>query len=305
MTPLVPLTFFIAGFSKCGTTSLSDLLATHPQIALPSIKEPQFFLEKDFTERWSWFRGLFPDDLSGFVAVGENSNDYSGYASTESIAPLLNSLYPEARYVFLARDPVARAESSFRQIHDVGVNYGIECPFDLYESFDVSPGILLDSNYWRLMEPFRATVEEERILVVHFEDLISDGGSAIDKILSFIGVDPGLLPGDPALPDSNASSDKLRDTRLLRRIKKISMFGPRIARLSLVEQDRIFRPLRLRVRFPESYRPDWTPDALAAFRREVLPGARAFARTYGLPGRGWPRLQQLFGADWLDRQKEQ
>ena len=305
MTPLVPLTFFIAGFSKCGTTSLSDLLSLHPQIALPSIKEPEYFLDRNLTARWEWYRGLFPDDLSEFRAVGDNSNDYSGYASTERLAPLLNDLYPGARFVFLARDPVARTESAFRQIHHEGVNYGIECPFDLHGTFDASPGVVLDSNYWRLISPFRAIIPEERILVVHFEDLVSDGGATIDRICSFIGVDPGALPPDVEIPHSNPGAGKLRDTRLLRRIKKIGMFGPRIARLSLAEQDRIFRPLRLRIPFPKSHRPDWTPEALQSFRRDVLPGARAFARTYGLPTRGWTRLQELLGPDWLEAHEEQ
>ncbi len=34
--------FFIIGAAKAGTTSLYDLLRDHPQIQLPSVKEPHF-----------------------------------------------------------------------------------------------------------------------------------------------------------------------------------------------------------------------------------------------------------------------
>src|SRR5271156_4428937 len=36
--------FFIIGHEKCGTTALYKLLAGHPQIYMPELKEPRFFV---------------------------------------------------------------------------------------------------------------------------------------------------------------------------------------------------------------------------------------------------------------------
>lgn len=299
MTATLPLNFFVAGFSKCGTTTLSHLLESHPRVALPSIKEPHFFLQPNFDDRWTWYRSLYPSNLGGYTAIGDNSNDYSSHDHGEVIAQILNDRFPDARYIFLARDPVKRIESAYRQLHDVGVNYGIECPFPLHEAMESNPPILLDADYWRSISPFRALVPDDRIMVAYLEDLLDDPVDTMDRVCSFLGVDPGELPSKSGTPHLNAGDGKYRDTALLRRLRQWQPMGQRLARMNLAEQDRILRPLRLRVRFDGANAPEWTPQAREAVRRDVAPGALEFARTYGLPRRGWPKFAELISDDLL------
>ena len=42
--------FFIPGAAKSGTTTLHDMLNTHPEISMSSVKEPGYWKNKNFKE---------------------------------------------------------------------------------------------------------------------------------------------------------------------------------------------------------------------------------------------------------------
>lgn len=300
MIDTLPLNFFVAGFSKCGTTTLSHLLRTHPEIALPSIKEPSFFSSPDFEHRWNWFRALYPAHLSQFRAIGDDSNQYSSFDSIDEVAPLLADRYPNARLIFLARDPVERIESAFRHIHDDGSKYGISCSFHLHEAMRQVPGILQNAKFWNSIAPYLARFPEHQILVIHLEDLVDDLPSTMDRVFSHLGLDPSEAshPGFP--PQLNSTSERFHDTKLLRRLRSNGVVGPRLARLRYEEQERLLRPLRLRRPFARGHRPSWSAQALEIFRDEIVPDALEFARAFGLPQRGWSRVAELTGHDFGD-----
>lgn len=270
------------------------MLGAHPRVSMPSVKEPWFFNRPDFAQRWDWFRGLFPGDLSAYDAIGDDSNEYSSFNRAEDVAETVTTLYPGARFVFLARDPAVRVESAYRHAHDDGVKHGFSCPFVLHEAMEAMPSLLHNANFWNSISPYRALVPPDRIHVAHLEDLSDEPSAVMRSILEFLGVDPTLVDSSSA-PRLNTGDGKFRDTRLLRRMRSQPLVGPRLARLNYEEQERLLRPLLLRRRFPTGHRPHWTPKAVEMLRDVVLPGARLFAQHYGMPRRGWPRMAELTG----------
>jgi hypothetical protein len=48
---MVRIDFLVLGFGKCGTTTLCALLAQHPEIYIPALKEPRYFSADDFEAR--------------------------------------------------------------------------------------------------------------------------------------------------------------------------------------------------------------------------------------------------------------
>lgn len=106
--------FLIIGAMKAGSTSLWRWLEAHPDVALPAEKEPNFFSDDRVWRRGErWYRGLFPAE----GVTGEASVAYSDPALAESAAARAGDLAPEARLLFIARDPVARMRSHYR--HEV------------------------------------------------------------------------------------------------------------------------------------------------------------------------------------------
>ncbi len=110
---------FVSGFQKCGTTSLHQIIATHPEVRtwkrdlFPDrpwrSKEPHFFNkpgEPDIAYYESCFNG------GGRVRLDSTPN-YIVSKNGDCVHEILRH-YPQARFIILLRDPVQRAFSAWR-----------------------------------------------------------------------------------------------------------------------------------------------------------------------------------------------
>lgn len=109
-------TFLIAGAQRCGTTSLFQMLAKHPDVQPPAItKGVHYFDTANRHARGSdFYRAHFPMILPNRQGriTGEASPYYIFHPlAAERIAQEL----PKARIIVLLRDPVERAYSAHKQ----------------------------------------------------------------------------------------------------------------------------------------------------------------------------------------------
>src|SRR3979409_453454 len=82
--------FFIVGHAKSGTTAMYEMLSRHPQIFMPSVKEPQFFARNpaspSHTAPINAFEqtGRHPEALASYLALftAARSEQRVGEAST-------------------------------------------------------------------------------------------------------------------------------------------------------------------------------------------------------------------------------
>ena len=109
MKPLPP-TVFVVGVRKCGTTTLFDSLAAHPDFHAARVKEPQFFAQPDatVTGHLDWYDGLWERDQEGMRLDGSTLY-YQFPAAYERIQNHVR------RAVFLCclRDPAKRFFSAY------------------------------------------------------------------------------------------------------------------------------------------------------------------------------------------------
>ncbi|WP_336799879.1 sulfotransferase domain-containing protein [Kaistia sp. MMO-174] len=107
MTP----NLFILGAGKCGTTSLYHLLERHPDIKVSEIKEPSFFCSHfQVVSNPVTYFGLFASDRKYRVDASHV------YFSNPETAPLLASLFPDAKFLLILRQPQARAHSLYQHM---------------------------------------------------------------------------------------------------------------------------------------------------------------------------------------------
>jgi Sulfotransferase domain len=101
-----PPDFVVAGAPKCGTTAIYKTLQRHPQIFLPSIKEPHYFAF-EFKHRRAVETAASYDRLfwraSDSQLCGDGSVMY--LSSTEAI-PALIRRRPDVKVIVSVRDPV-------------------------------------------------------------------------------------------------------------------------------------------------------------------------------------------------------
>lgn len=217
------LDFAIPGFSKCGTTTLCSLLAEHDDIFIPEVKEPNFFTWK-YDQGWDWIQTHF-NLASEHQLWGDGSTSYSAAGSAELACQRILKDFPATRFIFIARNPVHRLESSFREFHHSGYQYGLEVPDDINEALQSLPNMIADSRYWSLINVYRDRVPDDRILVLFLEDFKKDPAGELRKCFTFLGVDPDVrIRGlERRL---NSGSTKYTDTNAMRVMRAINSSTP-------------------------------------------------------------------------------
>ena len=203
--------FIIAGAQRAGTSYLVRLLGLHPEIgfAQPLRPEPKFFLRPE-VERASLrdYAGLFRSARLGARLLGEKSTSYM--ESLEAPARI-RSVLPEARLVFVLRDPVERAISNYWFSVQNGAETAEMSEAFLSEpsrrgdydrgAFSVSPfAYLARGDYARHLRRFEDSFPREQMTILLFEDLVREPLAEARRLVAWLGADPDLQPAAPATP---------------------------------------------------------------------------------------------------------
>ena len=279
---MVKIDFLVPGFSKCGTTTLCALLAQHPKIYIPELKEPWYFSSRDFPKRQADYIQHFSPALPGQL-LGEGSVSYSGYEREDISIERIRDNNPRCRFIFIARHPLRRIESSYREMHNSGVKFGLNAPYSLADNLGMFPQMIEDSRFFARISKYLQAFGRESILVLFLEDLTDQPQREMEKCFRHLGVDPGFQV-QQALR-LNKGSSKLYDTRILRYIRSKPWTGFKLARLSPEQQDRILKPLGLRREFSKPVQ--WDDRSMAMVRDKVMPDARKFLEAFGKPADFW------------------
>lgn len=197
--------FFIVGAAKSGTTSLYNYLNQHPDVYMSPLKEPHWFSrvspqpsmgmysvtsEKDYLKLFKGWQGEH--------AVGEASPSYLW----DSQAPIrIKRSVPDAKIIILLREPISRAFSHY--LMDVRDGRQ-ELPF--YEALRedyASPekGWWISHLYVELglyceqVARYMDCFGQENVLVLLFEEFVSDVGSTLTQVARFLNIDPTQVSG--------------------------------------------------------------------------------------------------------------
>lgn len=277
--------FIVAGFSKCGSSTLSSLLAAHPEIDFCRGKESNFFLW-DITQGWEWYERLFSRPRQAGLLRGDGSVFYSAAAWERTASEWMHRCVPDVKLIWIARDPLRRLESSYREAHHSGHFFGFHAPYAIGELARTAPNFIADSLYWQRLGHYLATFPRAHMHLLFLEDLARDPAAELRRLWEFLGVDADArFPVTTATP-VNEGGRKLRDSRLLRRLRTSPITGPVVRRLPPAWLDRAGRLLGLRLPFtrPVAWRAadlQWTQDRLRDDARQFLDHA-------GKPADFWP-----------------
>ena len=177
----------VIGAARCGTTSLHRYLDAHPEIAMSREKELDFFVEgKNWERGLGWYEAQFlPAQLRG-----ETSPSYSAYPFYLGVPERIREVLPEARIVYLVRDPIERIVSHYQHravtYREMGTLDDVLADARLARWFvDVSRYALQLERY---LEHFRS----DDVLVVDADALAADPASALSAVFAFLDVDPNF-----------------------------------------------------------------------------------------------------------------
>ncbi len=275
----------IPGFSKCGTTTLCALLSEHPDIFIPRIKETNFFVQPEYDQKWDEFNAHFTE-LNNEKAIGEGTTLYSAYQSEKMARDRILYEYPDIRMIFIARNPIRRVESSYREFHHSGVNFGLNAPFGINNAIHGIPALISDSKYWERINNYREVLSDDRILVVFLEDLVTDHVNVLCQCFEFLGVET-KYSSNIKLSKLNFGEEKLYDSNVLRWMRTNRFWGPKIAKLSPDKQNYLFHCMGLRRKFRDPI--EWDEESLKILSNTTRADSEAFLKHYDKSIDYWPQ----------------
>ncbi len=234
--------FFILGAGRCGTTSLYQQLAKHPDIFMSPNKEPTFFCDFfGMKNPWHYLQ-LFRDSV-GEQIVGECSH---AYLSCPTSAEMLRAYVPDAKFVVLLRNPADRAYSLYCWMTAAGNEW--LAPFETALAAEdrrardprflrKNPQYFYNYLYFRSglygkqIRRYSRLFPRNRFLFLRFEDLASDIQGVLQRVCRFIGVDPEFDPGDQSPANRSRSVRSAHCQYFLRRRVESALIKLRLHRM--------------------------------------------------------------------------
>lgn len=175
------------GAQKCGTTALHRYLKAHPEISASKKKELNFFLtEENFARGIPWYREQFDGRMPVRV---ESSPNYTATPVFPGVMARIASVVPDARFVYLVRDPVERMASHWVHNEARGRHRAHE---SLASTLCSNPDstYLARSRYALQLTEFLRYFAREQVLVLDQRDLLEHRAETLARIFAFAGVDP-------------------------------------------------------------------------------------------------------------------
>lgn len=215
--------FFIIGAPKAATTSLQAYLSQHPQIFMCEPKEPHFFsTDAIYARGLDWYRGLFADARDGQIC-GEASTSYTRYPFTPDVPKRIHDVAPDAKLIYLVREPVARVNSAcmyaLRRQQAVGREVFERSVDSIIHHADF---IASTSEYMVQLEQYLRLFDRSQILVLLQEDLADDPIGNLRKTFEFLGVDPeAAVDSSKRLNETSDYVDRLRREHAMRWAQRV------------------------------------------------------------------------------------
>ncbi|MDA0321591.1 MAG: sulfotransferase [Verrucomicrobia bacterium] len=174
----------IIGAAKAGTTSLHYYLDLHPQIRMSQPKELNFFVEeRNWTLGLDWYRSKF----SGAEKIhGEASPAYTGAPAHPGVAERMHGVVPDARLIYVVRDPVSRMISHYVQRVAGWLEEG-----DIRDAL-VAPGAnpyIDGTRYAMQLKQYLEYYAVKQIMVITCEDLLANRAETLRSVFQFLEVD--------------------------------------------------------------------------------------------------------------------
>jgi Sulfotransferase domain len=187
--------FLVIGAQRAGTTLLHRILATHPEVYVPSQRKEVHYFDRYFERGQGWYAGYFPAERAGrrHIAVGEVTPDYLAHPQA---ADRIHATIPDCRLIAILRDPVDRAFSWYQYCRRNGDE---RRPFERFIAEDptaVEYGLYHKhlSRYWEL-------VPRHALKVMLYEDLIADPLRESQALAIFLGLNCSFSNSSALLAD--------------------------------------------------------------------------------------------------------
>lgn len=194
--------FLIIGAQKAGTSALFKMIARHPQVLAPEVKELHFF---DRDDQYAQGPAHYWDQFPQAPLRGERMTTFEAtpaYLFVPQVAARIHEHLPNAQLVVVLRDPVKRAYSAWNMFRDFRTDpvHG-----HLYDARTFEQAVtdelggadvrwehryLARGRYAEQLQRYFDLFGRERITVVKYTSLKDDPAEVLVRVCSAVGLAP-------------------------------------------------------------------------------------------------------------------
>lgn len=274
----------IIGAQKCGTTSLHNYLACHPDVHMSARKELVFFVaERNWPKGLDWYRSHF---RRAARVRGESSPQYAMYPRLVGVPERICRTLSEVKLIYIVRDPIERIRSHYAHVTALGTE---RRPIEEALFGPSAEGYYISiSSYFLQISRYLEHVPRDRIMIVDHDELRHSRRRTLQQVFAFLGIDT-----DVDAPDFD------REWNVTEHKRGLGILGRRLSAAQSVRLARSLEhsPLPWRMRWraqelllngfaPRLRRPELAPATLDRLRDALADDARRFR---ALTGRAFER----------------
>ncbi len=271
----------VIGAMRAGTTTLHTFLDQLEGVAVPTIKETNFFCGDDSESQagWNWYEKLFDPNAKIRCDI---SPMYAKRDLDPNVAQRLAAANPDAKVVFIARDPVKRAISQYA--HSFHSGQSLPLPSELWETPE-GQHIVSTSKYAYCLEPFREQFGDQ-LEILDFSELVHTPEDFLQSFM--VAADMQADTSQISMTAQNSSEDLARTPRWWGKLRE-SQLGDALRRR--VPRDFV---LRLKGALAKNWTkqdgravPKFSEDDKQRLIEALADDVATFRKTYGKPFSDW------------------
>ena len=194
--------FIIGGAMKCATTTLHDILSSHPDVYIPRgechffdidniLQHPNYniyrnanwlmqSMNKNTDKMWEWNFNKFKKTESKIV--GEDSTTY---LASNIAAERISMQKKEIKMIFILRQPSLRAYSNY--LHILKNSKAI---YNFEDTIRYQPHKIITRSLYRdQLKNYYNCFPSNKIKVILFEDLIKEPDQVLKNLSTFLNID--------------------------------------------------------------------------------------------------------------------
>ena len=202
--------WIIAGVPKSGTSTLFRWLTDHPQVSGPTEKETYYYVDRD-SHMFRADRNFLSGGLAGYerlFATCEQSAKVTieatpSYMYSKIALAELPNVPTKPRFIFVLREPVAQLRSLFRYFQQNwswiprGMTFrnfieAAEQGTNDFKGNELARNAITNVWYPQHLERWRDRVGSDRMLILLFENLVTDSGAVLRTLAWRLGIDSGF-----------------------------------------------------------------------------------------------------------------
>lgn len=181
-------TFLGIGVPKGGTSWLQDLLASHPEVYIPTNTKGLRYFNVHFDRGPQWYSSFFPSDAADtpFKEFGEIT---AHYLYCEECPQRIESELDRPKLILMLRNPVDRTWSHYKHTARLKNYQGSFTSF-----LEEHPAAIRYSHYTQHIKRYLGYFDQDQILTLLFDQVFADIESARSQIAEFLAIDPQTFP---------------------------------------------------------------------------------------------------------------